>query len=74
MWISTDKELPDELFSYGCESVDVMVAAKPYNVWEYGIAYCVRHKDGVSWVSSNERILNKPLYWSYINPPEIEVL
>ena len=74
MWISTNKELPSELFTYGCESVDVVIAAKPYGVWEYGIAYCVRHKDGASWVSSNERLLPRPLYWSYITPPEFEAL
>lgn len=72
MWFRVEDKLPDELFTYGRESADVLVAAKcPYSdYWQYGIAYAVRASDGVHWESSNGRKID-PQYWQYLTQPSI---
>lgn len=70
-WKSVKDELPKELFTYGCESSDVLIAAKPYGVWEYGIAYVVRTTDGVEWYSSQKACKVYPEYWKDIDQPTI---
>lgn len=71
MWYKVSKKLPDELFTYGCESGDVLVCAKcPYSSYlQYGIAYVVRTTGGVEWVSSNGSKV-EPEYWQYLTKPE----
>ena len=68
-WFKVEDELPEELFSYGCESVDVLVAACPYGQWEYGVGYCVRATSGVEWVSTLHDNKIYPTHWVYIDQP-----
>lgn len=70
MWKNSKSELPKEVYSYGCESEYVLIAVKSYGQWEYGVAYCVRHDDGLSWIGHHGLIdPNLEIYWQEISPP-----
>lgn len=72
MWKNSKSELPKEVYSYGCESELLLIAIKPYYTWEYGIAYCIRHDKGVTWMMGNcgEIDSNLEVYWQHIAPPK----
>ena len=70
MWKNSKNELPKEVYAYGCESEFVLIATRPYGAWEYGIAYCVRHENGLSWVGQGKEIdQSLEIFWKEIDPP-----
>ena len=76
-WIDANKHKPAEFYTYGRESINVLIAFKepPLSCWCYDVAYFVHSDNGGHWVgASTNCIARAPAYWRHITPPEIDPL